>query len=66
MEQNNGDFGAEECRAVMKYLLLKGNTPKNITMIFRLLGDRHPSYCTVKSWVAGFRTEHWSTEDISL
>jgi hypothetical protein len=27
------------------------------------LGDKHPSYCKVKSWVARFRTEYLSTED---
>jgi hypothetical protein len=28
MEQNNGDFSVKECRAVMKYLFLKGNLAK--------------------------------------
>jgi hypothetical protein len=27
------------------------------------LGDKHPSYSTVKKWAARFRTEHLSTED---
>jgi transposase len=27
------------------------------------LGDKHPSYSTVKNWVARFRTGHLSTED---
>jgi hypothetical protein len=25
--------------------------------------DKCPSYCTVKNWVSGFRTGHFSTED---
>jgi hypothetical protein len=28
MTQNSGDFGAEECLAVMKYIFLKGNSAK--------------------------------------
>jgi transposase len=27
------------------------------------LGDKRPSYSTVKNWVARFRTGHLSTED---
>jgi hypothetical protein len=27
------------------------------------VGDKCPFYCTVKNWVARFRTGHWSTED---
>jgi transposase len=27
------------------------------------LGDKHPSYSTVKNWDARFRTGHLSTED---
>jgi hypothetical protein len=30
MAQNNGDFTAKECQAVMKYLSLKGNSQKNL------------------------------------
>jgi hypothetical protein len=28
--QNNGDFNAKECRAVMKYLFVKGNSTKKM------------------------------------
>jgi hypothetical protein len=28
-----------------------------------MFGDRRLFYCTVKNWVAGFRTGHLSTED---
>jgi hypothetical protein len=27
-----------------------------------ILGDKQPSYSTIKNWVARFRTEHLSTE----
>jgi transposase len=64
MAQNNGDFTAKECRAVMKYLFLKGNSAKNIYDDMSVtLGDKRPSYSTVENWVAGFRTGQLSTED---
>jgi hypothetical protein len=61
--QNNGDFTAKECRVVMKYLFLKGNSAKEMYGMSVTLSDKRPSYCTVKHWVAGFRTGHLSTED---
>jgi transposase len=63
MAQNNGDFSAKECRAVMKYLFLKGKSVKEIYDMSVTLGDRRPSYSTVKNWVARFRTGHLSTAD---
>jgi transposase len=61
--QNNGDFTAKEWRAVMKYLLLKGNSAKRIyNDMSVMLGDKWPSYTTVKNWVARFRAGHLSTE----
>jgi hypothetical protein len=33
MAQNNEDFTAKECRAVMNYLFLKGNSAKKFTMV---------------------------------
>jgi hypothetical protein len=64
MAQNNGDFTAKECRAVMKYLFLKGNSAKNIYDDMSVtLGDKRPSYSMVKNCVVGFRTGHLSTED---
>jgi transposase len=27
------------------------------------LGDKHPSYSTIKNWVARFRTGHFNTSD---
>jgi transposase len=48
----------------MKYLFLKGNTAKNIYDNMSVtLGDKRPSYSTVRNWVARFRTGHLSTED---
>jgi hypothetical protein len=34
-EQNNEYFTAEECRAEMKYIFLKGILPKKFTMIWQ-------------------------------
>jgi hypothetical protein len=64
MVQNNGDFTVKECRAVKKYLFLKGNSAKKIydDMLVTLV-DKHPSHSTLKNWVARFRTGHLSTED---
>jgi hypothetical protein len=47
----------------MKYLFLEGNSAKKIYDVLVTLGDKHPSYSTAKTWVAGFRTGHTSTED---
>jgi hypothetical protein len=57
------DFTAKEWRAVMKYLFIKGNSAKNIYDMWVTLGDKRPSYCTVKNCIAKFRTGHLSTED---
>jgi transposase len=49
---------------VMKYLFLKGNSAKKILNNMSVtLGDKHPSYSTLKNWVARFRTGHLSIED---
>jgi transposase len=43
---------------------LKGNSAKKIYDDMSVtLGDKRPSYSTVKNWVARFRTGHLSTED---
>jgi transposase len=64
MAQNNGDFTAKKCRAVTKYPFLKGNLAKQIyDGMLVTLGDKCPSYSTVKNWVARFRTGHSSTKD---
>jgi transposase len=48
----------------MKYLFLKGNLPKKICDDMSItLADKHPSYSTVKNWVARFRTGYLSTKD---
>jgi hypothetical protein len=48
----------------MQYLFLKGNRAKRIyDDISVTLGDKRPSCCTVKNWVAGFRTGNLSTGD---
>jgi transposase len=64
MGQNNGDFTAKECRAVMKYIFLTGNSAKQIYDGMSVtLGDKCSSYSTVKNWVDRFRTGHLSAED---
>jgi histone-lysine N-methyltransferase SETMAR len=64
MAQNNGDFTAKECRAVMKYLFLKGSSAKQIYNGMSVtLGDKCPSYSTANNWVARFRAGHLSTKD---
>jgi hypothetical protein len=64
MAQNNGAFTAEVCLAVVKYLFLKGNSAEKMYNGMSLtLGDKRPSYSTVRNWVTGFRTGHLSTED---
>jgi hypothetical protein len=54
MVQNNGDFIAKECRAVMKYLFLKGNSAKKKIYddMSVTLDDKRPSYSSVKIWDA--------------
>jgi hypothetical protein len=64
MAQNNEDFTAKEYRVVMKYCFLKWNlTKENDDDVLLILGDKLPSYSTVKNWVARFGTGHLSTED---
>jgi transposase len=64
MAQNNGDFTVKEWRVVMKYLFLKGNSAKRIYDDMSVtVGDKRPSYSTVKQWVDRFRAAHLSIED---
>jgi hypothetical protein len=48
---------------VKKCLFLKGSSAKKMYDMLVTLGDKHPSYSTVKNWVARFGTGHLSTED---
>jgi hypothetical protein len=63
LAQNNGDFTAKECRAVIKYLFLKENSAKFYDDMSVTLGDKCPSNSAVKNSVARFRIGHLSTED---
>jgi transposase len=63
MARNNGDFAANNCREVMKYLLVKGNSEQDIYGMSVILDDKRPSSCTVNNWVAEFKTGHLSTEN---
>jgi len=59
-----GDFNNMESRAVIKFFFLQGKAPKEIHAILKeILGDRAPSYATVKSWVAQFKLDDFSTCD---
>ena len=45
-----------EVRAVIQYLCKKGMTPKEIHEYFmKTLGNKSPSYITVKKWAAEFK-----------
>jgi len=47
----------------MQFLFLKGKTAKEIYDDMSLtLGEKSPSYLTVKNWVARCKTEHFNTE----
>jgi hypothetical protein len=54
MTQNNRDFTAKECQAVMKYLFLEESSNHDMSVTF---SDKHPCHSIVKNWVAGFRTD---------
>jgi hypothetical protein len=47
----------------MKYLFLNESSVKKIYDMLVTLGDKLPSYSTVKNWVHRFRTGCLSTED---
>jgi hypothetical protein len=58
MAQNNRDYTAKEWQAVMKYLFLIGNSAKKIYDDMSVtLGDKRPSYSTMKNWV-GLKTKN--------
>jgi transposase len=52
------------CQGVLNCLFLKENeTQKKMYDMSVTLGDKPPSYSTVKNWVARFKTGHLSTVD---
>ena len=59
------DFNNMETRAVIKYFFfLLGKAPKEIHAILtETLGERVPSYATVKNWMAQFKRDDFSTCD---
>jgi len=59
------DFNNIETRAFFKFLFfLQGKAPKEIHAILtEILGERAPSYATVKNWVAQFKCGDFSTCD---
>jgi hypothetical protein len=58
------EFMTKGCRAVMKFLFLKGKSVKKIYDDMSItLCEKSPSYSTVKNWSAQFKTGHFSTED---
>ena len=61
MSDDAHDFNNIEKRAV-KFLFLQGKAPKEIHAILtETLGERAPSYATVKNWVAQFKRGDFST-----
>jgi hypothetical protein len=58
------EFMTKECRAVMKFPFLRGETTKEIydDMSFTL-GEKSPSYSTVQDWVTRFKTGQLSTDN---
>jgi len=47
------EFMTKECRVVMKFLFLRGKTNKEIHDDMSVtLGEKSPSYSTVKDWVS--------------
>jgi len=58
------EFNNMETRAVIKFFPLQGKAPKEIHAILReTLGERVPSYATVRNWVAQFKRGDFSTCD---
>jgi hypothetical protein len=58
------EFTRKECRAMMNFLFLKGKATiemyDDISVTFG--ENKNSSYLTLKNWVAGFKTQHFSTE----
>jgi len=58
------DFSNIETRAVIRSFFLQGKVPKEIHAILtKTLGEHVPSYATVKTWVAQFKSGDFSTCD---
>jgi hypothetical protein len=61
--QNNG-IACKRMPSCDEISLLKRELGKKIYDDMSVtLGDKRPSYFTVKTWIARFRTEHLSTEE---
>ena len=53
-----------EYRAVIKFFVKEGLTPKEIHSKFKnVYGDSSPSFSTIKKWAAEFKRGHTSLED---
>lgn len=64
MAANGVHFDKIEARAVMKFLFLQGKGAKEVhEEMLKILKDECPSYSTVKTWVARFRTGHFDVAD---
>jgi hypothetical protein len=53
MVQSEVDFTAKECRVVMQYLLLKGNSAKEIYDLLVALGDKRTSFQQSRAGLSG-------------
>jgi histone-lysine N-methyltransferase SETMAR len=64
MAEAQASFTSLELRAVMKFLFLQGKSAKDIhTEMSQTLGEKCPSYSTVKTWISRFKTGHFTVED---
>jgi len=53
-----------ECRAVIKFFVKEGLTPKEFHSKFiNVYGDSSPSFSTIKKWAAEFKRGRTSLED---
>ena len=64
MAEAQASFTSLELRGVMKFLFLQGKSATDIhTEMSQPLGDKCPSYSTVKTWISRFKTGHFTVED---
>jgi hypothetical protein len=65
MAAPDAEFTTKESTAVMKFLFLQGKLSKEIygDIMSLTLGEKGPSYSTVKNWVAPFKAGHFGTDD---
>lgn len=64
MAEAQASFTSVQLQVVMKFLFLQGKSAKDIhTEMSQTLGEKGPSYSTVKTWISSFKTGHFTVED---